>query len=271
MGTRTIMGDVLSTGIMQRALAAGALVGFVASYFGVFVVQRRMAFLGSGLAHAAFGGVALGILASVPPLYVAAPFTVAVALAIVWLRERSTLTEDTSIGVLFATSMALGVVFISLKKGFAGDALAYLFGSILAVSNTDVWLALAMACATLATVPMWGAWAYAAFDRNLARTDRLPTSAHDYALAAAMAVAIVVSIKIVGILLISAFLVLPAATARLLTRSFRQMTLVSVAVGTVTPAVGLYVSYATDLPSGATIVLLQASLFVVALCARRTT
>lgn len=263
------MDDLLAFGIMQRALAGGVLVGFVASYYGVFVVQRRMAFLGSGLAHAAFGGIALGILAGVPPIYAAIPFTVAAALAIVWLREHSTLAEDTSIGVLFAVSMALGVVFIAIKKGFAGDALAYLFGSILAVSAMDVWLALAMACATLATLPLWGAWAYAAFDRDLARTDRVRAAAHDYALAAAMAVAIVVSIKIVGILLISAFLVLPAATARMVSRSFRQMTLLSILIGTLTPAAGLYISYVTDLPSGATIILSQAALFAVALGARR--
>ncbi|MBM3288875.1 MAG: metal ABC transporter permease [Candidatus Hydrogenedentes bacterium] len=263
------MGELLSFGIMQRALACGVLVGFVAGYFGVFVVQRRMAFLGSGLAHAAFGGIALGILASVPPIYAAIPFTVIVAIAIVWVRERSALAEDTSIGVLFSVSMALGVVFIALKKGFAGDALAYLFGSIVAVSAADVWLALAMAGATIATVPLWGAWAYAAFDRNLARTDRLPAAAHDYALAVAMAVAIVVSIKIVGILLISAFLVLPAAAARMMSRSFRQMTVLSILIGTTTPAVGLYASYVTDLPSGATIILIQAAVFAAALGARR--
>ena len=263
------MGDLLSFGIMQRALAAGVLVGFVASYYGVFVVQRRMAFLGNGLSHAAFGGAALGILASVPPLAVAVPFTVAVAIAIVWIREHSALAEDTATGVLFPAAMALGIVFLSMKQGFSGDALAYLFGSLLALSNTDIVLALAMACATLATTPLWGAWAYAAFDRNLARTDRLRVAAHDYALAVAMALAIVVSIKIVGILLIAAFLVLPAASARMLAGSFRQMTLLSVLIGTVTPAAGLYVSYVTDLPSGATIILLQAALFAVVLGARR--
>lgn len=262
--------EPLGFGIMQRALAGGVLVGFVASYYGVFVVQRRMAFLGSGLAHAAFGGIALGILAGLPPIYVAIPFTVAVAVGIVWIRENTALAEDTAIGVLFAMAMALGIVFIYLKNGFSGDALAYLFGSILAISHMDLWLAAAMALATFATFPLWGAWAYASFDRNLARTDRLRVVGHDYLLAIAMAVTIVVSIKIVGMLLIASFLVLPAATARVLTGTFRQMTVASIVLGTVTPAVGLYASFYADLPSGATIILLQTALFALALVARRT-
>lgn len=261
--------DAFQSPTMQRALVAGVLIGFVASYFGVFVVQRRMAFLGSGLAHAAFGGVALGILASIQPIYVAIPFTVAVAVAIVWVRERTELAEDTAIGVLFAASMALGVVFINLHQGYSPDVQAYLFGSITSVLEADVWLAAAMACATLLTAPMWGAWAYATFDRDLARTDRLRVAGYDYALAVAMAIAIVVSIKIVGILLISAFLVLPAAIARLLSRSFAQMTVLSILIGTITPAVGLYASYVTDLSSGATIILIQAGLFLLALVTRR--
>lgn len=174
--------DAFGSVTMQRALGAGVLIGFVASYFGVFVVQRRMAFLGSGLAHAAFGGVALGILASIQPIGIAIPFTVAVAVAIVWVRESTELAEDTAIGVLFAASMALGVVFVSLREGFSTDVQSYLFGSILFLDPSDVWLAAAMACATLVTVPLWGAWAYATFDRNLARTDRLRVAAYDYAL-----------------------------------------------------------------------------------------
>ena len=143
--------EPLTLPFMQRALVGGVFVGFIASYFGVFIVQRRMAFLGSGLAHAAFGGVALGILLGVQPLWIAVPFTLAVALAIVWLRERTALAEDTAIGVLFAVSMALGIVFLSVKQGYTGDAFTYLFGSILAISQTDVYMAAAMALATLCT------------------------------------------------------------------------------------------------------------------------
>ena len=263
------MSNTLSE-LVRNALIGGMLVGFVASYFGVFVVQRRMAFLGSGLAHAAFGGIALGLFANIEPVYIAIPFTIVFAVAIVWVREHSVLVEDTVIGVVVAVAMALGIVFIQLKSNYV-DAQTYLFGSVTFIEESDVRMAFAMGCATLVTLPLWGSWAYATFDRNLAQTDRLKVRFHDYALAVAMALAIVVSIKLVGILLISTFLVLPAATARLLSRSFLQMTIISILIGTLTPAAGLYISLAPDWPPSATIVLLQAALFVVALAIRRAT
>ena len=254
--------------IAGPAFVAASMVGFVASYFGVFIVQRRMAFLGSGLAHAAFGGVALGILLDVEPLYIALPFTVAVAIAIVSVREYTTLSDDTVIGVLFPMAMALGVIFLFLKKGFTGDANTYLFGSILAVSASDVMLTIAMAIATICTIPMWGVWAYASFDRTLARTDRRHIVCHDYALACAMSVVVVVSMKIIGMLLIAAFLVLPAATARVLSRSFKQMTVISIILGLITPALGMYLSLFPDVPPGAMIILVQAGIFLLALAVR---
>lgn len=259
------MHDWLVFDITKYVFAAAVLVGAVSGYFGVFVVQRRMAFLGSGLAHAAFGGVALGILLELEPLLTAFPYTLAVALAIVWVRERTELAEDTAIGVLFAVSMACGIVFVNLKPGFVGDATAYLYGSILSVTGYDVVLAAALALSTAATAPLWGTWAYATFDRNLARSDRLPVVRHDYALAVALTIVVVVSIKIIGMLLLSAFLVLPAATARLFARSLRHMTALAIAIGAVTPALGILLSIWVDLPPGAVIILVQAALFAAAL------
>ena len=256
--------EALGYPFMQRALAGGALVGILLSYFGTFVVQRRLAFMGSGLAHAAFGGVALGILLHAHPLWVAVPFTVVVAVGIVAVRERTQLAEDTAIGVFFAVSMALGIVFLSITKGYTGDAFAILYGSILSVTSTDILVTGAVTVLALGTTPLWGQWAYATFDRNLARADRLPVRRADYLLNVSIAVSVVVAIKVVGILLIAAFLVLPAAAARLVTGTFRAMTLWSVALGTCSAVAGLMVSYYSNLPSGATIILLQAAIFLVA-------
>lgn len=253
----------------QNALIGGTLVGALASYLGVFVVQRRMAFLGSGLSHAAFGGVALGLLLNTQPLWVALPFTVGVAVAMVWVRERAGLAGDTTIGIFFAVSMALGIIFLSLKEGYSSDAFTYLFGSILAVSRADALAAAAVALGVVALGPMWGRWAYATFDRNLARADRLPVMAEDYLLTVCLAVAIVVSMKVVGIVLISAFLVLPPATARLLAQTFAGMTLWSVALGVATVIAGLFISFQSNLPSGATIILLQAAIFFLMLAWRQ--
>ncbi len=250
---------------MQRALIAGALVGFLASYYGVFVVQRGLSFLGSGLAHAAFGGIALGLLLGYSPLALAVPFTVVVAVGIAWVRDRTELGSDTAIGIFFAVSMALGVVFLFLKQEYTADAFTYLFGSILAVTKTDIWITAGFSVVTLLTWPMWQRWAYASFDRELAQTDRLPVVRDDYLLIMLIAVTVVVAIKVVGIVLIAAFLVIPAATARLVSRTFHTMTLVSVVMGIVSAIIGLIASYYVDVPSGATIILLQALLFFIAM------
>lgn len=256
------MMDLLAYPFMQRALAGGVLVGMLASYFGVFVVQRRLSFLGAGLAHAAFGGVALGLLLQTEPLAVAVPFTVAVSLGINWVRRHTRLAGDTAVGVFFAVSVALGLVFLAVRRGVTVDAFTYLFGSVLAISSTDVLLAAAMAVLGLSTLPrLWGRWAYASFDAESARADRLPVDRDDYVLFTLLAVTIVVSVKIVGIILMAAFLVIPAATARLLAPTFRHMTVIAVAIGMLSAVGGLAVSYGADVPSGATIVLLQAAVF----------
>ena len=261
--------EPLTLPFMQRALVGGLMVGFLASYYGPFIVQRQLAFLGSGLAHAAFGGVALGILLNQQPLWVAVPFTVAVSIAIVWVRERSQLASDTTIGVFFAVSMALGIIFLSRTDGYAGDAFTYLFGSLLAVTTVDLWTTAAVVVMTLLTIPLWRHWAYASFDRSLARADHLPVTRHDYVLAVAIAVVVVVSIKVAGIVMIAAFLVMPAAAARVLTRTFASMSVVSIVIGMSTVVVGLYVSYYADLPSGPAIILTQAAVLCAAVAIRR--
>lgn len=260
--------ELLSLPFMQRAMIAGALVGSLASYFGVFIVQRRLSFLGSGLAHAAFGGVALGLLLQTEPLWVAIPFTVVVAVAINWVRDSTILSGDTAVGIFFSVAMALGVVFISWSQNTV-DAFAYLFGSILTVTWTDIGLAGALTAVTVALVGRWSRWAYATFDAELAKSDRLSVRSDDYLLSILLAVAIVVSVKIVGILLVAAFLVLPAASARLVAGRFIQMTIIAMTFGVITALAGLLISYYVDVPSGATIILVQAVVFLIASVAGR--
>ncbi len=256
------MGELLSLPFMQRALLAGCLVGFLASYLGVFVVQRRLSFLGAGLAHAAFGGVALGLLLQTEPLWVAVPFTVAVALGINWIRLSTGLAGDTAIGIVFAVAVALGVIFLSLRESYTADAFTYLFGSILAVTASDLWITLAVVAVAAASYPMWNRWAYATFDAELARADGLTIERDDYVLSVLLAVTVVIAVKVVGILLVAAFLVIPAASARLVSGTFARMTLVSVAVGMSSAVGGLFLSYWMDVPSGATIILVQTAVFI---------
>lgn len=260
--------EAILSPFMQRAILAGILVGFLASYFGTFIVQRGLSFLGSGLAHAAFGGVALGLLLQTEPLWVAVPFTVLVAIGITWVREQTKLGGDTAIGIFFSVSVALGVIFLSLRREYSTDAFAYLFGSILIVSNSDLYVTAGVLLITILAWPLWSRWAYASFDRELALTDRLAVTRDDYLLSILIAVTVVVAVKVVGIVLIAAFLVIPAATARLIVHTFRAMTILSIIMGEISVVLGLLSSYFLDIPSGATIILLQAVFFFAAMLAR---
>jgi zinc transport system permease protein len=261
---------VLDLPFMQRALVAGILIGLLSGYYGVFVVQRRLSFLGIGLAHSAFGGVALGLLLGTNPLWVALPFTVVVALAISWVTQQGTVSGDTAIGIFFSVAIALGVLFLAMRETYTADAFAYLFGSILAVQPVDLYLIGGVTVVTLLTLPLWGRWAYATFDRDLARADGVPVRRDDFLLSALLAVTVVAAVKLVGIILVAAFLVIPPAAARLVTTTFRAMTVVAILLSVVTALAGLIASYLFDIPSGATIILVQAAVFFVGLATGRS-
>jgi len=251
------------------AFLAGSIVAVLSGFFGAFVVQRSLGFLGNGLAHAAFGGVALGILLDVEPLAVTLPFTLAISAGIVWLRDHSRLGADTIIGIFFSVSMALGILLLSQTPRYTTDAFAYLFGSILSVRPMDLVATSAAAVVTLACAPLWGRWAYATFDRELAMADKLPAQRDDYLLAGCLAIVIVVAMKVVGITLIAAFLVIPPAAARLVARTFAGMTVLSIVLGVASVFAGLAVAWRLDWPAGASIILVQSAVFGVALLLRR--
>ncbi|MCE5228684.1 metal ABC transporter permease [bacterium] len=254
--------EALSTPFMQRAIVAGVLVALLASYYGVFVVQRGMSFMGDGLAHAAFGGVALALLlGSEHYLFVALPFTVAVAVGIHFVQQRTRISGDTAIGIFFATSMALGIIFLALKKTYTADAFSILFGDILAIQTGDLILASAAVVASLGTLPLWGRWAYATFDRELAQADRLRVERDDYILAVFLAITVVVAVKIVGVVLIAALLVIPPATARLIAPTFIKMTFVSMLLGFVSIVIGMIGAWHFDVPPGPAIILVQSTMF----------
>ncbi len=274
--------DLLSLPFMQRAVIAGLAIAVMVGLLGVFVVQRGLSFLGDGLAHASFGGIALGAYVAYlsdrlellqQPLLLALPFTVLTALAIAWVRDHTRLSSDTAIGVFFAVSVALGVLFVSIIPPDRNvvDVWHLLFGSILAVSAADLRIILGVALLALVVLTrLWGILAYSTFDAELARTDGVPTRALEYLLFALAAVIVVVSAQVVGIVLLAAYLVIPAATARLLARSLFSMTLLSILLGVISTLAGLLASFYFDVPSGSTIILAQALLFVpAALSARR--
>ena len=267
--------EPLRLGFMQRALLAGTLVGAVGALLGVFVVQRGLAFLSDGLAHAAFGGIALGLLLGAwvdRSLWVALPFTALVSLGISAVRRRSGLGGDATTGVFFAVAFALGVLFLGLRSPLAPavNVESLLFGSILAVSS-DVLAAMALLTGItfLVIAWFWSRLAYATFDPELAALAGIPVAALDRTLLVLVALAVVLGVKTVGVVLVSAFIVIPAATARVLGGSFARNAGLAVGVGVLGSAVGLVASYHLNVASGATIILTLGAGFFVALALRR--
>ncbi|OGO09309.1 MAG: hypothetical protein A2Y61_04170, partial [Chloroflexi bacterium RBG_13_60_13] len=224
--------DILEYAFMQRALIAAVLVGIVCSVVGTYVVLKRLAFIGAGISHSAFGGVGLGYLLGVSPIGVAIPFSLAVAMAIGWVSRRGKVSEDTAIGIFFAGTMALGVLFIGLREGYNVDLFGYLFGSILSVSSTDIWMILGLGLGVIGVVLLlFKEFFFMSFDEEMAAVSGLPVERLYFLLLGLMALTVIVSIKIVGIILVEALLVIPAAAAFQLTRNFVRMMLLSVFFG----------------------------------------
>jgi zinc transport system permease protein len=261
---------ILEYPFMQRALAAGVAVGFLCSVVGVFVTLRSMAFFSDAIAHSALAGIALGILFGMAPVPAAIIFCVVVAAGITYLTYRTELTSDTVIGVFFSGSIALGVLLMGLQEGYQTDLLTYLFGDVLAVSRLDVLLAVGLA--VFVTTIVFGRSTLLvkiAFNRDLAQVEGAPVVVWDYIFMALLALTIAVSLKIVGIILVSALVIVPAATARNVARDFRSLMGLSVAVGLISAVGGLVASFYLNTASGPTIVMLSIVLFIISLAAGR--
>jgi ABC-type Mn2+/Zn2+ transport system permease subunit len=250
----------------QRALLASAIVGVVCAVVGTYMVLRGLAFLGDAISHAAFPGVVIAYLVQTPFYLGAAVAAVATSLAIGWVTRRGNLRGDTAIGVLFAGMFALGVFLFSRIPNYVGDLFGFLFGEVLAISPGDVLALTVLGVGVLAIVwVFWKELLYSTFDPLGAAASGLPVGRLDYLFLALIALTIVVSLQAVGIIMVVAMLVTPAATAQLITLRFTRLMGVAILVGLVAPIVGLYASYWFDAASGATIVLVETLVFVVAL------
>jgi manganese/iron transport system permease protein len=249
-----------------RALIAASLVGTVCAVVGTFVVLKGLAFIGDAISHAAFPGVVAAYIVSGPILVGAAIAAVATALSIGFVTRRAGIRGDTAIGVLFAGAFALGVFMFSTIQGYVGDLFGFLFGSLLLTDVGDLAGLAILAAIVLATVALlWKELLYATFDPQGAAASGLRVEALEYLFLALVALTIVVSLQAVGIILVVAMLVTPAATGQLLTVRFGLLVLLAVGIGVGSSVLGLYVSYWLDVATGATIVLVQTALFLIAL------
>jgi manganese/iron transport system permease protein len=258
--------EPLTHAFFVRAVIAAALVGTVCAVVGTFVVLKGLAFIGDAVSHAAFPGVVAAYIVQGPILVGAGIAAVLTALSIGFVTRRAGIRGDTAIGVLFAGAFALGVFMFSTIEGYVGDLFGFLFGSLLLTGVEDLAaLAILGAVVLAAIVWCWKELLFATFDPQGAAASGVRVEALEYLFLALVALTIVVSLQAVGIILVVAMLVTPAATGQLLTVRFGSLVVLAVAIGVGSSVVGLYVSYWLDVASGATIVLVQTALFLVAL------
>ena len=259
------MSDLLSLDFMRQALVAAVLVGFAAPLVGAFLVQRRMSLIGDGIGHVALAGVAVGVLTGSMPVLTALLAAVAAAVGVELIRAAGRTSGDIALAVMFYGGIALGVVLISKSSATSpGSLTGYLFGAILTTSRTDIAV-----FAALAVVVVSVTWALrhrffaVANDEEYARAAGMPVMAYNITLSVLTAVTVVVSMRVVGLLLITALMIIPNATAQLVSRSFRSSLVAASIIGVLASVGGVVTSFYAETPSGGTIVLLAIAAFLV--------
>ncbi len=254
--------DLFQYEFMRNALAAGIAASVLCGVIGVYVILNRIVFISDGIAHAAFGGIGLGYLLGLDPLFFGFVSALLTALGVGLLASRTKVSEDTAIGVFMATGMALGVLFMSMSRGYARDLFGYLFGNILAVTWQDVIIMVVLASVILTIVALlYKEFLILSFDPLYGEAMGLPVQNLKLLLLFMVALSVVMLIKVVGIILLIALLTIPAAISRQHFKNLKDIMMSAVILGIIFVTIGLIVSYFMDVPSGATIILTAASTF----------
>ncbi len=228
-------------------------------------MTRRLVFISGGITHASFGGIGLGLYAGISPLLSAAIFSVLSAFGVEWLSKRKDMREDSAIAVFWTFGMAVGIIFSFLAPGFTPDLSAFLFGNILTITPTDIWMLATLSVLLILFFTLFlNPIIYIAFDREFARSQRIPVAIFEYLLMMFIALTIVSCLRMVGIVLAISLLTLPQMTANLFTHSFKRIIWLSIAIGYIGCLGGLVISYKLQVPSGAAIIFF--SILVYALC-----
>lgn len=256
--------ELLQYEFMRNALLAAILVSIACGIVGAFIVIKKIVFISGGITHAAFGGIGLGYLLNINPVLAALPFSLFSALAIGILAKKARVSEDSAIGILWSVGMALGILFISFSPGYAPDLIGYLFGSILTVPMTDIIIMFILDIIIIITVLFLYKELHAlSFDEEFSKIVGVPTQTLYLILLCLVALSIIVLIRVVGIILVIALLTIPATIAKQFTTKLKKLIIVSSLIAVALTMVGLWLSYVFNLPSGATIVLLLAFVFIV--------
>ncbi len=248
---------------MRRGLIAAALVSAVAAVIGSLVILKGMAFIGDALPHASFGGVAVAFALGANLYAGGAVAALLTALLIGFISRRGLVRYDTAIGILFVGAFAIGILVVSRQQNYTGDLFSFVFGNVLAVSWGDVWLTAAIGALVLAVVAaFYKELLFTSYDPTMAAAVGLPVDAIQYGLLVLLALTTVIALQTVGIVLVVALLITPAATAQLLVRSLAGMILLGAAIGALASVLGLYVAWYADVSASASIVLTATGVFL---------
>lgn len=259
------MFDLLQYAFFQNALLGSLLTAITCGIVGTYIVSRRLVFISGGITHASFGGLGLGFYLGMNPVLMAMLFSVLSAFGVEWVSKTQNVREDSAIAGIWSLGMALGVIFIFLTPGYAPNLSAYLFGNILTISTTDILWIGALAVILIAVFTLFlREILYVAFDHDFAVTQHLPVKLIEYVMMFFIAVTIVLSIRLVGIMLLMSLLTLPQITVNLFTANFRKIILGSIVIGFLSCLIGLVLSYFLNVPSGAFIILVLVVLFLAA-------
>ena len=255
--------EIIGYGFMRNAIIAALLASIACGTVGVYVVVKRIVFISGGIAHAAFGGIGLGYFLGLNPVLGVIPFSIASALSMGIVSRRTKIPEDTAIGILWATGMALGIILVALTPGYAPDLFGYLFGSILTVSRSDIMLMLLLDAIIIGVVALYHhEFEAICFDEEYATAIGLHTERLYLLLLCLIALTVVALIRVVGVILVIALLTMPAAISRRFSARMHGMIVRSVALSAILTFCGLLLAYLFNLPSGATIVLVSACVFI---------
>ncbi len=257
------MNALLTYGFLQRALFAGVFVALACALLGVFLILRRDAMIGHGLAHIMFAGVALGLLLDMMPLIAALVVGILAALAIMNLKEKAGVYGDTAIAIMSSIGFAAGILIVSFSNKFNVDLFGYLFGDILAIDSTEVWLSIVLAGSILFVIILcYRRFMFMTFDRESARAAGIKVKRLDALLTVLTAVTVVLGMKVVGLLLVSALLVIPSAAGLQLGSSFKKAMIFASLVAVLSVILGLVFAFYLDFPASGTIVLFSAFFFL---------
>lgn len=263
--------SILYYDFMQRALIAGLLIGIICPLIGVFLVLRRQSLIGDGLGHIAFAGVATGWLMGIYPVYTATIFTVSASLGIEELRARRPAFADMILAIFFYTGMAIAILFSSMIKTSNVNLVSYLFGSIVTVNQQDLKVIACLTCTVIAVLMfVYKELIFLTFDEEVAKVSGLPVKKINMVIALLTALTVSVSMRIVGVLLVAALMVIPAAASLQISRSFRTTILNAIFISEISVIVGLLFSFFLKVASGGTIVLTAVGIFTLCFIWRQT-